>query len=566
MYKPLIEFKLTNHAVKNVTRQYSYEAEGNQQDASVFLDTVREGGMKILRENRNTKVNLVLKCDMSRMSIVTGEEITRTVPFACKYVIVLEATDLGELYNTSKGEILENIAKYSSNGSNWRVSSILKMDINVINYSPLSASSWIELSNPLKEKKAIINMQNNDNECFKWCVTRALNMKKKNNERIDKELIENSKEFHWEGIEFPVKLDQIEKFEKNYADISVSVFGFEDKKFHPLKKLKYFDKKYHIDLLLISNETTSHYCLINNFSRLIASSTSKNEHKKYFCRNCLQGYYSKEALAKHWNYCKEHSCVRVELPKEGSSVRFNHVERSMRVPFVVYADFESRIIPINTCSPNEKQSFTKQYQKHIPSSYCYYIKCFDETVYKGKLATYTAMSETDDVAGKFVESIEKDIIDICESNKFPKKIVMTDEDEKNFNDAKDCHICKENLGNDKVRDHCHLSGKYRGAAHKDCNLKYQIPKFIPIIFHNLSGYDSHLFIKKLSGGKLNCIPNNEEKYISFSKEIKVGEFIGKDGKTHEVKRELRFIDSFRFMGSSLKNLTDNLVKDLCDEC
>ena len=162
--RPIV-FKLTNHAVKNVTRQHSYEAEGNQQDASVFLDTVREGVMKILIENRNTKVNLVLKCDMSRMSIVTGEEITRTVYFTCKYIIVLQATDLGELYNTSKGEILENIAKYSSNGSNWRVSSILKMDINVINYSPLSASSWIELSNPLKEKKAIINMQNNDNEC-----------------------------------------------------------------------------------------------------------------------------------------------------------------------------------------------------------------------------------------------------------------------------------------------------------------------------------------------------------------------------------------------------------------
>ena len=70
----------------------------------------------------------------------------------------------------------------------------------------------------------------------------------------------------------------------------------------------------------------------------------------------------------------------------------------------------------------------------------------------------------------------------------------------------------------------------------------------------------------MSGGKLNCIPSNEEKYISFSKEIKVREFIAKDGKTHEVKRELRFIDSFRFMGSSLKDSTDNLVKDLCDEC
>ena len=175
--KPPIEFKLTNNAVKNVTRQFSYEVEGDEQDASSFLNRARDGAMKILRENKNKKVNFVLTCDMSRLSIVTGEETTRTVPFACKYRIVLEATDLGELYDTAKEEILENMSKYSSNGSNWKVSNILKMDINMINYNPLSASSWIELNKFLANEKAIINMQNEDNECFKWCVTRALNMR-----------------------------------------------------------------------------------------------------------------------------------------------------------------------------------------------------------------------------------------------------------------------------------------------------------------------------------------------------------------------------------------------------
>ena len=124
-----------------------------------------------------------------------------------------------------------------------------------------------------------------------------------------------------------------------------------------------------------------------------------------------------------------------------------------------------------------------------------------------------------------------------------------------------------------MRDHCHLTGKYRGAAHKSCNLKYKVPNFIPIVFHNFSGYDSHLFIKKLAhtepsdqgsisgnSGKLTCIPNNEEKYIRFSKEIKVDEF-EKEGKTYEVKRKLRFTDSFRFMGSSLDSLSKNLTKD-----
>ena len=126
-------------------------------------------------------------------------------------------------------------------------------------------------------------------------------------------------------------------------------------------------------------------------------------------------------------------------------MRFTNTERSMRVPFVVYADLESFIKPIITCSPDEKKSFTKKYQKHIPSSFCYNIKCFDDTLYKGKLVTYTASNEEDNVACKFVEMLEKDIIDIYEKTKFPKKIVMTDKDVQNYNDAKVCHICKELL-------------------------------------------------------------------------------------------------------------------------
>ena len=95
--KPPIEFQLTNHALRNIIKQFSHQAEGNQQDASVFLDLARDGAMKILRENRNKKVNFVLTCEMSRVSIVPGEETTRTVPFPSKYGIVLEATDFGRI-------------------------------------------------------------------------------------------------------------------------------------------------------------------------------------------------------------------------------------------------------------------------------------------------------------------------------------------------------------------------------------------------------------------------------------------------------------------------------------
>jgi len=142
-------------------------------------------------------------------------------------------------------------------------------------------------------------------------------------------------------------------------------------------------------------------------------------------------------------------------------------------------------------------------------------------------------------------------------------MTFTKADEERYNRATKCRICDGKLGDDRVRDHCHFTGRYRGAAHNGCNLNYKVPKFIPVIFHNLSGYDSHLFIKKLArnGEKINCVPDNEEKYISFSKEVVVGEFTNKKGKHVQVKRGLRFLDSFRFMASSLGALAKNLSKE-----
>ena len=126
-----------------------------------------------------------------------------------------------------------------------------------------------------------------------------------------------------------------------------------------------------------------------------------------------------------------------------------------------------------------------------------------------------------------------------------------------------CHICNEEVGKDKVRDHCHLSGKFRGAALEVCHLKYKVSKCVPVVFHNLSGYDSHLCIKTLgnSEGDISCIPNNEENYISFTKQVMVDKFLNKEGKDVNVKRESRFIDSLRLKASSLDKIASNLRID-----
>ncbi|XP_065640589.1 uncharacterized protein LOC136073148 [Hydra vulgaris] len=483
-------------------------------DALSFMKKAKNNAIQILNINKGSKISIDLLCKMESTDIKKGETISAIAAFKTKAEVVLESTNLNDFYERAEQRILELLAAFQRTKSSWRFISVEKMNIDIIEYKPLKGKSYIPLPKELASKKAIINMKNKDNECFKWCVARFFNPKDDHPERVDKNLKEQDKKLNWEKIEFPVSLHQITQFEKNNQDISINVFGYESS-VHPLRISNEKNRQHQIDLLLISNDETNHYCLI-----------------KRFC--------TKESLSKHKLYCDTHDSVRIELPKPNTMIKFNHFKKTMRVPFVVYADFESIIKPINTCEPNSDSSYTKQYQKHTPSSFCYYIKCFDESVYQKE--------DVKKIYNKYL--------------KFQKNMIFNSKDKEEFNNAKSCHICENELGKDRVRDHCHITGKYRGAAHSDCNLQFKIPKFIPILFHNLSNYDSHLFIKKLSG-KINCIPNNEKKYISFSKELKVNEFTNKENKVIEVKLQLRFLDSFRFMASSLDSLTKNLTKEQC---
>ena len=143
------------------------------------------------------------------------------------------------------------------------------------------------------------------------------------------------------------------------------------------------------------------------------------------------------------------------------------------------------------------------------------------------------------------------------------------EEEEDYNNQKICHICKKEFIDDKVKDHCHYTGKYRGAAHNTCNLRYKIPKNIPVIFHNGSKYDYHFIIKELASefdGNFECLGENTEKYITFSVSIKKRI----EHKNIDITYKIKFIDSFRFMSTSLsklvENLTDGVHNDKCSNC
>ena len=533
-------------------------------DEKTFMNNVKPRVINLIKSKGSIKVKLILTVRFTKENPATGNIDINVYSFASKMEIVTESTDISVLYDQMTDKIFELIQNFNNRGSGWQFDRVEHLDININPYNPLSASSYIELPGNLAEKKAIINVKNeNDNECFKWAVTSAVFPAKEHGERLSKQMRKDSEKFVWTGIEFPVSLKQIDKFEKqnNYA---INVFGYE-KVVYPLRISKKKDQV--INLLLIADEETNHYCWIKNMSRLLSSGINNHQHKRHFCYRCLNSFPSVKSLDKHTEYCQNNEEVKIEMP--GGRLYFKNHYKKQRVPFVVYADFECFTQKIDTCQPDDGKSFTNQYQKHKPSGYSYMIKCFDDNLFYPKLVKYTAESPDEDIPQLFIESLEKDIKEIYNRFKKPKKMVMTREDKIDFRRATHCHICEEELKDTDdenykiVRDHCHLTGKFRGAAHNMCNLKYRLPKFYPVIFHNLSGYDNHLFIKNLgkSEGKIDCIPNNEEKYISFTKEILVDKFINKEGEEKEVKRKIRFIDSFKFMAASLDSLVKNLPKE-----
>jgi len=223
----------------------------------------------------------------------------------------------------------------------------------------------------------------------------------------------------------------------------------------------------------------------------------------------------------------------------------------MRVPIAVYADFESFTKRIDSCQPDPDRSFTKAYQQHEPSGFCFYIVCDGK---KSRLVLYTKQTEGENVAEIFVKMFRDEVDQVWSSE--VKEMILTEQEKTNFEKAAECWICKNPFedGEKKVRDHCHYSGKFQGAAHDQCNLLFRKPKHVPVILHNLAGYDSHLFISSLgkTQGSIDCIPNNEEKYISFSKSVN-------DDNSH-LKYKIQFIDSLKFMSSGLDKLTNNIER------
>ena len=521
-------------AFKNYTNQYvMYNTKANY-GPSEFLTYAEPAIINIFNSNRNIKTILYLHCLMVRQDPGGSPTIKKFAFHSKDLKLVLEGTDESELYNEMKEEIEEEIQKVQeAEGSGWQFLNVIKLVLHTTRWDPINAGSYIDLPEALKNKHAIINMKNQDEECFKWCVLRALYPKDKNAERIDKDLKSKQDTINMKGIRYPVNFRDIDRFESQNPEISITILGYnKDERVYPLKISRCTGCEHDITLLLIKDGGKSHYCLVKNLSALLQSQINNHKGIRNICLNCFNGFNTPDSLNKHKEYCYNNECVKIVMPQQGTFLRFKNFLHSEKAPFGIYADFESLIKPMDNCDPDPNKSYTKKYQKHEPISFSYYILCSIYGVYKSILRKYTKTKPEDaDAMDVFIKWLEEDVKAIA--NIEEKEIIFTEEDRKQFNKASDCWICGEYLGNDRVRDHCHFTGRYRGPAHNSCNLKYRKPKSISVFFHNLSGYDSHLFIKKLGSPNkkenIDCIPNNEEKYISFSKTIVTGQYTNKKG-------------------------------------
>ena len=295
-------------------------------------------------------------------------------------------------------------------------------------------------------------------------------------------------------------------------------------------------------MLLISNEFVYHYVYIKDFNRFMFNKT-KYKGKKYFCRNCLQCFSSEKILDEHKKDCLVINGKQNVKLEEGF-ISFKNYSRKIPVLFKIYADFKCILKNLDNDTINNDVSYTRKYQNHIPCSFADKVVCVDNK-YSKKIALYRGRNAVNKLFRLILN--EYNYCRKIMKKYFCKNLIMSAEENELFEMTNICWICGKLIENtdNKVRGHCHITGKYRGAAHS-CSINLKISKKVPVMFHNLKGYDGHLIFKELSkfNAKISVISNGSEKYMGFT-----------------LNKNLVFIDSMLFMNSSL----DKLVKNLSDK-
>ena len=496
------KIKELNRALKGHAKSYEIELQDNLNPLNHFTKTrpKTESHLEdVLKTMKGFKFIETLQVMFEKDTIdsKTGKRVSiyKTAFFKGKAKTITKVDDIEPELNMSRQEILNTIDKWVSEGSGWVIDRIDSHYVNVTLYKPLNGSSYMELPMELRNpKKGLISTKNKDDECFRWCHIRHLNPQTEHPERIKKEDKKMINELNYDGIDFPLSQKHYNKVEKQNS-IRMNVFGYEDGQPFPIhiSKETFEDQ---MNLLLMTKDEKKHYVLIKDFNALMYNQ-SKHKERKHFCMYCLQCFSSERILANHVNNSLTINGVQaINMPKQGENIlKFNNFHKQLPVPFVIYADFEAITKKVQGCEQSEEMkkdkdriSYTEAYQTHEDCGYGYKIVC----CHGDKYSKYTRIYRGENAAYKLMEKMLQEV-EYCKAvikKHFNKPLVMTEVDEQHFKTVDGCHICGEKYTDKdvRIRDHCHITGKFRGSAHQECNLKLRIKPEnlkIPVIFHNL---------------------------------------------------------------------------------
>ena len=349
----------------------SYRINGRSgMDVNTFFDQIRQNLIDLMnrelvdqgsaRVQTTARIRFIQALEDDFGNVLGADMVEKE--FNSRMMEIFQGSDLNEIIEEMFAHMKTQIESPALMNSRFRFNEVLFLDASFYPLNLTRGSSYIPLPSWIVSKKAVINPKNeNDEECFKWAATVALHHKEiKSHPECISNIMMYTDNYDCSGLEFPVAINKIDKFEKN-NNIVVNVLGIKEQKPYICKKSKYNNRKKVVNLLLIVDGEKRHYTAIKSKSRLFGSSDSKRKHKQHFCLNCLQGFHSEESRNNHFEYCKDKEVVRIEMPKEGSFVEFHDGQNQFKLPFVMYADFEAILKPTReNIKSNPKVPYTKE--------------------------------------------------------------------------------------------------------------------------------------------------------------------------------------------------------------
>ena len=391
------EFEIVRNNFDQWLRVWKMRATKNNKDLFKFYQKTKNSFINVCKneveELKSVKIqfSLLVKFHMTRDGKVEEMEhyFNRMQP-----VIVNEHNidTLNPSLNQFIHEVKGEIEAWSEKGSGWIMDKILKAFINVARYQPMRGGSYMELPTKLKNKKAILNIQNRrDNECLRWSIRTALFPAPRGRNPIRTSSYPTEDGLNFRGIDFPTPVSQIDRLERQNLNLAINVFGWENGHVVVHRISEKGGETPRINLMLTKQGENTHYSLVKRLSALLFDQ-SKNSNSKHFCERCLHGYWRRELLERHKPECKGllKSPNRTEMPKEGENkMAFKNFYKQMKEPYVVYADFECILRKIHTCEPDNKKSFTVKTEKHEPCGFSYMIvrsdgQTFGPYTYRGE--------------------------------------------------------------------------------------------------------------------------------------------------------------------------------------